>query len=99
MRRTTNNPNNAPPANSFNLSVSQYKLLHVKWSEDGKTCRFTLCFFGVYLYGITLRYDKEGNPWFSFPSWKGKDGKFFQYFYLTPDEETLHAIVSALEEM
>lgn len=98
MRKPTNTPNKAP-RELFNLPESQYHINHVKWSEDGKTCRFSLRFLGVDLYGIILRYNDKGQPWLSFPSWKAKDGTFFKHFYLSPDEETLHAIVSALEEM
>lgn len=66
------------------------------WS-DGDTVLFNCVIFNsIQLYGLTARFNDDGEMWVAMPSRKGTDGKYYKYFYLVFEPEALEKIEAAL---
>lgn len=63
---------------------------------------FQLTYNGVKLYRMTRKTgtDDEGEYyWFAFPSYKGKDGKYWKYYYVDFTEEEQDLINDKIDEL
>ena len=67
-----------------------------RWSND-ECCLFDCMLYdNIFLYGLTLRYDKNNKPWVAFPSRKGNDGKYYKHFYCEFADDALEKIEKVL---
>lgn len=62
------------------------------------TVYFDVVINGVTIYGCKVIEGKNGD-FVSFPSHKGKDGKYYNHAYIKLSEEDTDAIVKQVEEM
>lgn len=53
---------------------------------------------GVSIYNATLREGKNGM-FVSFPSRKGKDGKYYSYVFVKLSKEDIDSIIAQVEEL
>ena len=54
---------------------------------------------GVTIYGCWLKETKAGDNFVSFPSYKGKDGKWYSHAYFKIDEKTQADIEKQIESL
>lgn len=59
---------------------------------------FTLVLNGVEIHGCKVGERKDGNSFISFPSYKGKDGKWYSHVYFRFSEADTDAILKELAE-
>lgn len=76
--------------------VSSFEVKNAKSFDWGTT--FTLVLNGVEIHGCKVAERKDGNSFISFPSYKGKDGKYYSYVYFRFSEEDTDAILKELAE-
>jgi len=62
------------------------------------TVFFDLVINGIKFYGLSIQNGKNGD-FISEPSRKGKDGKYYKYYYLNLDEDTADAIMDVAMDM
>lgn len=63
---------------------------------------FNMTYNGVSLYRLTRKtgVDEEGEYfWIAFPGYKGKDGKFWKYYYVQFTEEEQEIINDQIEDL
>ena len=65
--------------------------------DDG-TIAIDLEINGVSIYNAILREGKNGT-FISFPSRKGKDGKYYSHVYVSLSKEEIQSIVEQVEEL
>ena len=76
--------------------VSEFQVKNPKAFDWGTT--FTLVLNGVEIHGCKVAERKDGNSFISFPSYKGKDGKWYSYVYFRFSEADTDAILKELAE-
>lgn len=76
--------------------VSEFKVKNARQFDWGTT--FTLVLNGVEIHGCKVGERKDGNSFISFPSYKGKDGKWYSYVYFRFSEADTDAILKELAE-
>lgn len=67
-----------------------------RWSDENSVLFDCMIYDNVYLYGLTLRFDKNDNPWVAFPSRKGNDGKYYKHYYCEFAPDAIDKIVNTL---
>ena len=63
---------------------------------------FNMIYNGVNLYRLTRKtgVDEEGEYfWIAFPGYKGKDGKFWKYYYVQFTEDEQELINEQIEDL
>ena len=76
--------------------VSEFEVKNARQFDWGTT--FTLVLNGVEIHNCKVGERKDGNSFISFPSYKGKDGKWYSYVYFKFAEADTEAILNALAE-
>lgn len=67
-------------------------------NQVNDTVFFDMVVNDVTIYGCKVVEGKNGD-FISFPSHKGKDGKYYNHVYIKLDDKTTSDIVSQVEEM
>lgn len=76
----------------------KFKVDRVHQFDDGSiTFNMTIDGF-VQVYGCRIYDGKDGNPFISFPSRKGNDGKFWNHVYIKLSKEQTEDIAKQVEE-
>ena len=75
----------------------EIKVTRAHQFEDG-SISIDLEVNGVSIYNTTLREGKNGT-FVSFPSRKGKDGKYYSYVFVKLSEEDIQSIIEQVEEL
>lgn len=78
-------------------AVKEIKVTRAHQFDDGSVA-IDLEINGVSIYNSTLREGKNGM-FVSFPSRKGKDGKYYSHVYVKLSEEDIKSIVEQVEEL
>lgn len=76
--------------------VSSFEVKNPKTFDWGTT--FTLVLNGVEIHGCKVGERKDGNSFISFPSYKGKDGKWYSHVYFRFSEKDTDEILKELTE-
>lgn len=76
--------------------VESFEIRNPRQFDWGTT--FTLVLNGVEIHNCKVGERKDGNSFISFPSYKGKDGKYYSYVYFRLSEADSDAILQALAE-
>lgn len=76
--------------------VSSFEVKNPKSFDWGTV--FTLVLNGVEIHGCKVGERKDGNSFISFPSYKGKDGKWYSYVYFRFSEKDTDLILQELAE-
>lgn len=76
--------------------VESFEIRNARQFDWGTT--FTLVLNGVEIHNCKVGERKDGNSFISFPSYKGKDGKWYSYVYFKFSEADTDAILQALAE-
>ena len=74
--------------------VSSFEVKNARSYSWGTT--FTLVLNGVEIHGCKVGERKDGNSFISFPSYKGKDGKWYSYVFFRFSEADTDAILEEL---
>ena len=78
------------------------KVTRAKETKEGQVV-FDMVVNGVTIYGCWYRegVDKKGNDYqlISFPSHKGKDGKYYNHAYIKLTDDQTKEIISQIENM
>lgn len=77
------------------------EVVHAIKFESGDV-GFNMIYNDVSLYRLTRKtgVDEEGEYfWIAFPSYKGKDGKFWKYYYVNFTEEEQEIINEQIEDL
>ena len=75
-------------------------LIVVKRAKEFDSCIvFDMIVNDVSIYNCRLIENKEGNMFVSFPSKKGKDGKYYSYAYCKLTTEDVTNIVDQISKM
>lgn len=78
-------------------AVKEIKVTRAHQFDDGSVA-IDMEINGVSIYNSTLREGKNGM-FVSFPSRKGKDGKYYSHVYVKLSEEDIKSIVEQVEEL
>lgn len=84
-------------AERLNIKVGDWEVTRSTELKDG-TVFFDLKVYGIQFYGLSIKSGKNGD-FISEPARKGKDGKYYKFFYLNLDEETSDAIMDVAFDM
>lgn len=76
--------------------VSEFEVKNARAYDWGTV--FTLILNGVEIHGCRVSERRDGNSFISFPSYKGKDGKWYSYVYFKFSEADQDAILQAVAE-
>lgn len=76
--------------------VESFEVKNARQFDWGTT--FTLVLNGIEIHGCKVGERKDGNSFISFPSYKGKDGKWYSYVYFRFSEADTDAILKELAE-
>ena len=76
---------------------NEIKVTRAHQFEDG-TISIDFDVNGVSIYNATLREGKNGM-FVSFPSRKGKDGKYYSYVFVKLSEDDVKSIIEQVEEL
>lgn len=76
--------------------ISDIKVLRAKEHEN--TIFIDLCVNGVTIYGCRYMEGKNGD-FISFPSHKGKDGKYYSHAYVPLDETSVSLIDEQIDNL
>lgn len=77
-------------------TVESFKVERVKSFDWGTT--FDLVLNGVTIHGCKVAEAKNGDSFISFPSYKGRDGKYYSYIYFRFSEADQDEILKAVAE-
>lgn len=67
---------------------------------EGGNISFDLKVNGVFIYGMTLVWMEDKKEYFiSFPSRKGRDGKYYKHAWFQISEVLQNAIIDRIEEI
>lgn len=72
--------------------VSEFEVKNARQFDWGTT--FTLILNGVEIHGCKVAERKDGHSFISFPSYKGKDSKWYSYVYFRFSEADTDAILN-----
>lgn len=78
-------------------AVSELKVTRAHQFDDGNIT-FDLQVNGVTIYGCKIAEGKNGQ-FVSFPSRKGKDGKYYSYAYIALSEDDQKVIFEQIEKL
>jgi hypothetical protein len=81
---------NETPETTYDIEVTRAKQIKESYAFDMKVN-------GVMIYGCWLMESKDGNNFVSFPSYKGKDGKYYSHVYFKIDEKVQAEIEKQIE--
>lgn len=76
--------------------ISEFQVKNARSFDWGTV--FTLVLNGVEIHGCRVSERRDGNSFISFPSYKGKDGKWYSYVYFKFSEADQDAILQAVAE-
>lgn len=76
--------------------LKDYSVDHVKMDSKDRV-RFALTVNGVTVYGCNVVEGKNGD-FISFPSYKGKDGKYYNHAYIPLTDKEQEGILLDVEE-
>lgn len=76
--------------------LKDYKVDYVKMDSKDRV-RFSLTVNGVTVYGCNVVEGKNGD-FISFPSYKGKDGKYYNHAYIPLTDEEQEGILLDVEK-
>lgn len=76
--------------------VEHFEIRNPRHFDWGTT--FTLVLNGVEIHNCKVGERKDGNSFISFPSYKGKDGKYYSHVYFRLSEADSDEILKALAE-
>lgn len=77
--------------------TNEIKVVRAHQFDDGSIA-IDLEVNGVSIYNATLREGKNGQ-FVSFPSRKGKDGKYYSHVYVKFTEDDIQTIIEQVEEL
>lgn len=77
-------------------SALEIKVTRVKQFDNA--CMFDMTVNGVSIYGCRLIEGKKGY-FVSFPSRKGKDGKYYSYTYVKLEDQDVQTIIDQIAEL
>ena len=77
-------------------TVESFKVERVKSFDRGTT--FDLVLNGVTIHWCKVAEARDGNSFISFPSYKGRDGKYYSYIYFRFSEADQDEILKAVAE-
>ena len=77
--------------------TNEIKVVRAYQFDDGSIA-IDLEVNGVSIYNATLREGKNGQ-FVSFPSRKGKDGKYYSHVYVKFSEDDIQTIIEQVEEL
>lgn len=77
-------------------SALEIKVTRAKQFDNA--CMFDMVVNGVSIYGCRLIEGKKGC-FVSFPSRKGKDGKYYSYAYVKLEDQDVQAIIDQISEL
>lgn len=77
--------------------TNEIKVVRAHQFDDGSIA-IDLEVNGVSIYNATLREGKNGQ-FVSFPSRKGKDGKYYSHVYVKFSEDDIQTIIEQVEEL
>lgn len=89
---------NTKKNNGINDQAKLVVVKRAKQFDDGSII-VDLIVNDVTIYGCRLIEKKEGGVFVSFPSRKGKDGKYYNIAYVKLTEEDVKSIVAQIEKM
>lgn len=97
-----NNENKNETVKQKSISLEEIGVSRVKeWpGENGKAGRvtFDLELNGlVKLYGLRVETTRDGEDFIAFPARQGKDGKWYNYYYLQIDDKSKKVIIGEVE--
>lgn len=78
-------------------AANEIKVTRAHQFEDGSVA-IDMEVNGVSIYNSTLREGKNGM-FVSFPSRKGKDGKYYSHVYVKLSDDDIKAIIAQVEEL
>ena len=78
------------------LTIHSLKVIRAK--EHNNTCFVDLEINGVSIYGCRYVEGKNGD-FISFPSYKGKDGNYYNYAYAKLDAATVQLINEEIDKL
>ena len=81
----------------LHFAPGEWEITRATELKDG-TIFFDLKILGIQFYSLSIVAGKNGD-FISEPSRKGKDGKYYKYYYLNLDEETADAIMDTAAEI
>lgn len=76
--------------------LKEYSVDHVKMDSTDRV-RFALTVNGVTVYGCNVVEGKNGD-FISFPSYKGKDGKYYNHVYIPLTDKEQEGILLDVEK-
>lgn len=79
------------------VANNEIKVTRAHQFEDGSVA-IDMEVNGVSIYNSTLREGKNGM-FVSFPSRKGKDGKYYSHVYVKLSDDDIKAIIAQVEEL
>lgn len=82
--------------NSKKSILKDYSVDHVKMDSKDRV-RFSLTVNGVTVYSCVVMEGKNGD-FISFPSYKGKNGKYYNYAYIPLTDKEQEAILLDVEK-
>lgn len=94
MALSKNKKSETKETESVNYNVEVLRAKEIKGSYA-----FDMKVNGVTIYGCWLKETKSGENFVSFPSYKGKDDKWYSYAYFKVDEETQTNIEKQIEAL
>ena len=92
-----NNSKVNDPANRC-LNAAAFDVSHVRWGKDDKYAFFTLELPGLSLYSCKLTYNKAGEPFVVPSQTQGKDGKWYNNFFLRMNPDMEKEVIRMVEE-
>lgn len=67
-----------------------------RWSDDNSALFDCVIYGAIQLYGLTVRFNANDEPWIAFPSRKGNDGNYYKHYYCVFDASAVNKIVDTL---
>lgn len=78
------------------VSAGAVSEIKERWSDENSVLFDCVIYDNIQLYSLALRYNDKDEPWISFPSRKGSDGKYYKYYYLEFAPDAIEKIEKAL---
>lgn len=97
MKNNTKSAGTEKKVNDF-LEVTSLEVTRAHSWGEGKGASFDMKLNGINLYNCRVVEGKKGD-FISFPSYNGKDGKYYSHYWAKLSEETTKEIIAKVEEM
>ena len=93
MARFTKKAKAAAQENGIIESVEILRARQFDWGVS-----FSMMLNGITIHNCTVGLTKNGDNFISFPSYKGKDGKWYSYVYFRFSPEDLEMVLDMVAE-